>query len=144
MTIIYSSTVTRLRADRLRDDAGALQPTRDWANATSTTIANVSIQPVSTSEVRDAGGVLTTDEWKLYGRRGVKIDLVNGDRVVWDGRTLDVIGLPQSWPGLMSGWHHSEFTLKASPPTRFSASGVDGIVRDEEIRAASAQRTYTP
>ena len=144
MPMIYSSTVTRLRADRLRDDAGLLQPTRDWENATTTEITGVSVQPVTTSETRDAGGVLTTDEWRLYGPRGVKVDLVNGDRVVWDGRTLDVIGEPQSWPGLTSGWHHSEIVLKASPPTRFAASGVAGILHDEEVRAATAQQTYTP
>jgi hypothetical protein len=128
----------------LRDDGGTLTPTRDWANATTATITGVSVQPVVTSEARDAAGVTTTDEWKLFGRHGIKIDLVNGDRVLWDGRTLDVVGVPQTWAGLSSGWHHSEVTLKQSPFTRLNASGAAAVVHDAELNAAAAQATYTP
>ena len=145
MPLIYSQTITRLRAPRFRDDAGSLQPTRDFANATTVTIPNVSVQPVMTDETRDNGGVLIIDEWKIFGPRGVDLDLTNGDRVLWDGRTLDVIGEPQAWPALLGpGFHHSEVTCKASPPTRLGASGVGAVLHDEEVRHATTQQTYTP
>ena len=102
------------------------------------------MQPVMTDETRDAGGVIRTDTWKVFRARGVGLDLANGDRVLWDGRTLDVIGEPQSWPGLRAGWHHSEIVCKASPPTRFAASGVDEVLRDERTRYAASQQTYQP
>lgn len=146
MPIIYSQTVTRLRATQIRDADGTLTPQRDWSTATATAITSVSVQPKMTSEQRDGAGVTVTDEWVLYGRRGVKIDLVNGDRVLWDGRTLDVIGAPQSWPALFGsgGWHHSEITLKQSPFTRLDATGVEATTRDAELLATNTQHTYTP
>ncbi len=141
---IFSQSVTRLRATRLRDDSGALTPQSDWANATSTVLAGVSVQPVATSEVRDAAGIAQADEWILYGPRGAKVDLQLGDRVLWDGRTLDVIGVPQSWPGLLAGWHHSEIHLKASPPTRLPARGAAAVQEAADIGAMLPQRVWTP
>ena len=142
MPAIYSQSFTRLRAPRLRDDGGTLTPQRDWVAAESTVISGVSIQPKMTSEQRDAAGVTVTDEWTIFSRRGVRLDLVNGDRVLWDGRTLDVIGSPQSWPGLLAGWHHSEITVKQSPFTRLTASGAAAVTHDAELGAANTQQTF--
>lgn len=144
MSLIYSQSVTRLRAQRIRDEGGTLTPQSNWANAASTVISGVSVQPVATSETRDAAGIQTTDEWKLYGPRGVKVDLQVGDRVLWDGRTLDVVGVPQTWPGLQAGWHHSEITLRQSPPTRLGQRGVGAVLDAGVLGASGPQVKYTP
>lgn len=144
MPAIYSQTVTRLRATRLRDSGGTLTPQSDWAHATSVDIPGVSIQPVATTETRDDAGILTTDEWRLFTRRGYTVDIQAGDRVIWAGRTLDVVGGPQTWPGVLAGSHHTEIALKASPPTVLGATGAPALLRQAEAGGYATQQTWTP
>jgi hypothetical protein len=145
VSIIYSQSVVRQRAAQLRSaNSGILLPQRDWAHASSVTITGVSVQPDQTTAVNDAGGVEVTDMWRLFGPRGVKLDIVQGDRVLWDGRTLDVVGAPQSWAGLGSGWHHTEIVMRQLPLTRLSGSGADGVAQDGTWAAAQSIIPYTP
>jgi hypothetical protein len=141
---IFSQTVIWLRAARLRDGDGSLTPQSDWANAAATTVIGVSIQPAGTTETRDAAGIIPTEDWRLFTRRGSVLPAAAGDRIVWDGRTLDVIGVPQTWPGILAGSHHSEIILKVSPPTRLNAAGVGAILHDGQLATSYPQQVYQP
>ncbi len=79
---------------------------RDWANAEVIPLSNVAIQPASTTE--DALDRQTTvSGWRFYGPP--ETDLKATDRVMWYGRTFDVVGEPQPWidplnPGDVDHW----------------------------------------
>jgi hypothetical protein len=145
VSFIYSQSYIRERAPQLRSpNSGVLLPQRDWDNATQVTVTGVSIQPVVTTETRDAAGIQSNEDWRIFSQRGVKLDLQVGDRVLWEGRVMDVIGLPQSWPGLTSGWHHSEVLVRAQSPARLSGVGADGLVREGALEAMTPTVPYTP
>ena len=140
MPVIWCQTVTRLRADQLRDGSGVARPQRDWPHADHLDIAGVSVQPVMTTEARDAAGVQVTDQWRLYTRRGHTVDIKSGDRVVWNGLTLDVLGFPEVWQGVVAGlMHHQEILLKQSPPTRQSSVGTAAVLHDQVLAAQNTQ-----
>lgn len=136
---IFAQSVTRLRAVRDRDDTGALVPQSDWSSASQVVIGGVSVQPALTSEVRNAAGVQSTEEWLVFSPRGVVLDLVVGDRCQWQGTVFDVVGVPQSWPG-----HHSEVRLRKQPVTMLTATGVAAVLQQGLTGAVNAQEPYTP
>jgi hypothetical protein len=57
-------------------------------------------------------------QWRLFTRNGAVADVRAGDRVVWDSRSLDVVGDPQRWAGPSGGTHHWEVVLREQPVTR--------------------------
>ena len=144
MSLITSQSVTVLRAARLRDDTGTLTAQSDWENATSHQIDNVSVQPVQTDEERGSGQIIPSETWRLFSARGVDVDIQAGDRVVWMGRTLDVIGNPQRWHGLPGSVHHAEILLRSSAPTAIAATGVSGVLRQAQEAAAYPQQPWSP
>jgi hypothetical protein len=111
------------RAAQRTDSSGAVTPQRDWDNATTVTLTGVSVQPEGTAEARDAGGVEVSAQWRLFTRSGAVADVRAGDRVVWDSRSLDVVGDPQRWAGPSGGTHHWEVVLREQPVTRRGLSG---------------------
>jgi hypothetical protein len=142
--VIGAETVVVQRAAPLLDSSGAPTPQRDWDNATETTLTGVSVQPEGTTEARDAGGVEVTAQWRLFTRRGTSADFRAGDRVVWDGRTLDVVGDPQRWAGPFGGSHHWEVVLREQPVTRSGAAGVAAVLADATRETATQIRPWTP
>jgi hypothetical protein len=144
MPVIFSQTVTRLRAPQLIDAGGVTRPQRDWPNAADVQISGVSVQPVMTTEARDAAGVLDSDQYRLYTRRGVTVDVQVGDRVVWQGLTLDVEGVPEAWPAVIAGGlHHQEILLRRIPLTRQGSTTVTGVLHDN-LLAAQEQQSWSP
>lgn len=144
MSFITSQSVTVLRAARLRDDTGTLTPQSDWENATQFQVNNVSVQPVQTDENRGSGQIIPSETWRLFSARGTDIDIQVGDRVIWRGRTLDVVGNPQRWHGLPGTTHHAEILLRSSAPTPIAAAGVAGNLRQAQEAAAYPQEPWTP
>jgi hypothetical protein len=144
VAVIGAESVTVQRAARRTDSSGALTPQRDWENATSVTLTATSVQPDVTAETRDAGGVEVTAQWRLFTRDGAVADLRTGDRVVWDGRSLDVVGDPQRWAGPNGGTHHWEVVLREQPVTRSGAVGVSAVLADATRETATQMRPWTP
>jgi hypothetical protein len=142
--VIGRESVTVQRAAPLLDSLGAVTPQRDWDNASSVMLTGVSVQPEGTSEARDAGGVEVTAQWRLFTQRGASADFRTGDRVIWDGRTLDVVGDPQRWPGPFGGTHHWEVLLREQPVTRTGAVGVAAVLADATRETATQIRPWTP
>ena len=136
---IFGQSLTRIRADRLRDDTGTLVPQSDWTDAPEVEIESLSIQPRPPLESRDAAGIQPTEEWMIFSRRGVVLDLLAGDRARFRGVVYDVVGTPQDWPG-----HHSEVMLRKQPLTRLDAAGSTGVLRQGLAGATNAQVPYTP
>lgn len=84
----------------------------DWANATATTVANVSVQPETSSEDVANRDTVTT-RYHLYSAPAGDLDLTAYDRVQWNGLTLEVLGDVQRWPlPLGGGVHHVEAVLR--------------------------------
>lgn len=143
--MIGVETVVVERAPALVDGQGNPTPQRDWANATSTTYEGVSVQPASTQETWDARGVAVTVDLMLYTRPGQVVDIRADDRVLWDGRTLEVVGEPQVWKHPMrAGVHHLEVMLRSRPLASSGARGVAAVLADAAGEAASYARPWTP
>lgn len=142
--MIGAETVTVVRADRVIDSQGSLTPQRDWDNAASRQVSVLSVQPAGTTDVRDARGVEVTAGWRLFTQRGQGIDLVEGDRVLWAGLTLEVVGAPQKWNGPSGGVHHWEVDLREQPPTVSGATDVTSVLRAGVQAAADESRVWTP
>lgn len=143
--MIGVETVTVQRAPALVDGQGNVTPQRDWANATSATYEGVSVQPASTRETWDAQGVAVTVDWQLFTRPGQVVDIRADDRVLWDGRTLEVVGEPQVWKHpTRAGVHHVEVMLRARPSASSGARGVAAVLADATREAASYARPWTP
>jgi hypothetical protein len=103
---IMNQVCAVLRAAVLPDRYGPNTNTRDWANATSTPLARVAIQPSSTTE-DSLERQTTVSGWRFYGPP--ETDLLATDRVEWYGKTFEVVGEPQPWmdplnPGAIDHW----------------------------------------
>lgn len=103
-------SVTRVRAASTGED--------DYGNPTpgtpaSTTIANVSLQPLLGTASSESNGVdydrLVT-RWKLFAPPGT--DLLTTDRIQQGSLDLEVDGEPVTWPGPDGQPHHVEVMLK--------------------------------
>ena len=91
MVNLTSDTATRLRAPFKTDRYGNTSTERDWPNATSSPLTNISIQPDDSNEsAGDSHQVITG--WRLISARGIDVDLLPTDRVAYDGMTLEVDG----------------------------------------------------
>jgi hypothetical protein len=83
-------------------------------------------------------------QWRLFTRNGAVADVRAGDRVVWDSRSLDVVGDPQRWAGPSGGTHHWEVVLREQPVTRSGAVGVAAVLADATRETATQIRPWTP
>lgn len=84
-------TVTRLRAAQTTERGATI---RDWANAQSLAISGCHVQPDTTSSdyAERANTIQTYTLWAP-----VDADVLRGDRIVANGTTFDVVGVPFSW-----------------------------------------------
>jgi hypothetical protein len=104
-----NETVTRLRAPYASDRYGNEASSRDWASATSLSIANCSVQPMVGSEVlvdRDA----RVHRWILYGP--ANIDVLPTDRIVHKGVTYEVQGDVRHWTGATGNLDNTQLELE--------------------------------
>ncbi|MFE3409452.1 hypothetical protein ACFXMT_14280 [Streptomyces mirabilis] len=110
MSILYGDTATLVRAPLKVDKYGNTTTERDWANATRTAFAGLSVQPDTSSEAEgDRPAVITG--WLLKTQKGRDFPALPTDRVEWDGLTLSVDGEVGRYK-LGGRLHHCEARLK--------------------------------
>ena len=93
-------TVTVLRAG-VQMDHGTEIP--DWSEPTETTVSGCSVQPTFGEEEtshRDA----VQSEYTVYMPKGTDVDAYC--RIVWKGKTYEVVGNPSVWDVPMSSVEH--------------------------------------
>lgn len=107
----FAEQVVRLRAPVATDRYG--NEKRDWAAAERAEVTGVNIQPAGApadSDEDTSGRQVTVTTWYLCTRPGVDLDLLETDRIEWDGMTLEVNGKVGRWR-LAGRAHHVEATL---------------------------------
>lgn len=110
MSLLQADTVTIVRAPYKVDKYGNTTTQRDWLNAIRTTVLGVSVQPdVSTEATGDRTSVVTG--WRLITRKGRDFPALSGDRIEFDGMTLEVDGEVGRYR-MGSRIHHVEARLK--------------------------------
>jgi hypothetical protein len=111
---MFHQSFVRVRAPLVTDRYNNAK--RDWANAARTTVTGVNIQPAGVpvrSEEDTADRQTTTTTWNLQTAEGVDLDLLETDRIEFDGMTLEVDGKVGRWPDPFGpGVHHVEARLK--------------------------------
>lgn len=108
----YAHTVMRVRAPETVDRYQNKK--RDWANAVRTPMAGVNVQPAGSPPVSDEDTVdrqTTVTGWRLYTPRGMDVDLLETDRVEYEGMTFEVDGKVGRWR-IAGKVHHVEVDLK--------------------------------
>lgn len=83
----------------------------DWANATTTTLEGVHVQPVAVAEQLDPGRDTVTTRWRLRAPADAAAALPAGrlqatDRVVWRGDVYEIDGRPEDWPSASGDMDH--------------------------------------
>lgn len=110
MSLLQADTVVIVRAPFKVDKYGNTSAVRDWANATRTTVARVSVQPdVSVEATGDRASVVTG--WRLITGKGRDFPALPGDRIEYEGMTLEVDGEVGRFR-MGSRVHHVEARLK--------------------------------
>lgn len=110
MSLLQADSVVIVRAPYLVDKYGNTTSQRDWANATRTTVARVSVQPDGSTEATgDRTSVVTG--WRLITSKGRDFPALSGDRIEYDGMTLEVDGEVGRFR-MGSRVHHVEARLK--------------------------------
>ena len=103
----FRQTVTRLRPVT-KTSRGSTVP--DWDAAASLVISGCSVQPSTTSLSQD-GRVLGIDEsFTLY--MPPTADVIEGDRVVFNGETYTVIGVPKRWISPTGGLSNKQVSIE--------------------------------
>lgn len=108
--MIFSATITRVRAGTKTDRAGDTMP--DWEASTRLDYHGVSMQPRIEQETVQTDRDLSVSSWWLSSQIHQDIDLLATDRVEFAGMTLEVVGDVGRWPHPDGGVHHIEATLK--------------------------------
>jgi hypothetical protein len=72
------------------------------------------------------------------------IPLAEHHRVLWAGKTLEVLGIPQRWPRPDGGVHHVEARLREISSTKVSATGATATLADLVDEAASGAQQWVP
>ncbi|MFJ9961074.1 hypothetical protein [Streptomyces avermitilis] len=110
MSILTADSVVIVRAPLKTDKYGNPSSVRDWASATRTPVAGVSVQPDGSAEAT-GDRTSTITGWRLMTAKGRDLDLLRTDRVEFDGMTLEVDGKVGRFR--MGGRvHHVEARLK--------------------------------
>ncbi|MEU2724074.1 hypothetical protein [Streptomyces smyrnaeus] len=108
----YAHSIVRVRAPEVTDRYGNKQ--RDWANAVRTSMVGVNVQPAgspSQSDEDNGDRQTTVTGWRLYSPRGMDVDLLETDRVEYEGMTLEVDGKVGRWR-VGGTVHHVEASLR--------------------------------
>lgn len=93
-------SVTRLRPG-VKTVRGSDLP--DWEHATSLTISGCSVQPGATELSQDGRVLGILDGMTCYLPEGS--DVQEGDRIVYDGETYVIDGVPRKWVGAFNLSH---------------------------------------
>lgn len=105
MVTLFTDTIVIVRAPATTGRYGDAVP--DWANATRTTVEDVSVQPgpaLADAETVDGTRDSTTTRWLGFTPIGSgDLDLLATDRVEYAGLTLEVDGKPRRWPDPING-----------------------------------------
>jgi hypothetical protein len=114
VSLLFHQTFVRVRAPLVEDRYRNKKP--DWDNATRITVSGVNIQPAGVpvqSEEDTDDRQTTVTAWNLQTPEGVDLDLLETDRIEFDGMTLEVDGKVGRWPDPFApGVHHVEARLK--------------------------------
>ncbi|MEU4967778.1 hypothetical protein [Streptomyces smyrnaeus] len=108
----YAHSIVRVRAPEVTDRYGNKQ--RDWANAVRTALVGVNVQPAGSPPQSDEDSIdrqTTVTGWRLYTPPGMDLDLLETDRVEYDGITLEVDGKVGCWR-IGGKVHHVEAMLR--------------------------------
>jgi hypothetical protein len=112
--LLFHQSFVRVRAPLVKDRYS--NEKRDWGSAERTLVPGVNIQPAGVparSEESTDDRQTTVTAWNLQTREGVDLDLLETDRVEFDGMTLEVDGKVGRWPDPFGpGVHHVEARLK--------------------------------
>jgi hypothetical protein len=112
--MMFLQSIVRVRAPVVTDRYNNRK--RDWDDATRLTVEGVNVQPAGTPPRSDESTIdrqTTVTSWTLQTREGVDLDLLETDRVEFDGMTLEVDGRVGRWPDPFTGAvHHVEARLK--------------------------------
>lgn len=127
----FMETIVRQRAEHRTDRNGLPVVQRDWDNADELTVIGVAVQPLSSREAQASDARAVTTQWVLITRPRGDVDVARGDRVVWSGRTLEVIAEPERWPAVIGGVDHVEAVLQEAPPW----PGAGGDTTDGHLQA---------
>ncbi|WP_053061992.1 hypothetical protein [Rhodococcus sp. ARP2] len=110
---MFTDTIAIQRAPVTRSRQG--NEVFDWDNATATPVSFlVSVQPSGMIEGAGGRSVTTVSNWRLITPAGTDLDLLATDRVLWAGRSLEVVGEIARWPHPMKPGevHHVETELQ--------------------------------
>lgn len=111
MTLIFHQQVTVVRPGTRVDRGG--NEIADWSAAIRAAVGPVSVQPNTQHEETEPDRTAVVTGWRVISAPGVDADVRSGDRVEWDGMTLEVAGEVARWPDpLEGGVHHIEFTVR--------------------------------
>lgn len=112
MSRLFGQAPVRVRAPLVADRYGNKK--RDWAAAERLTLAGVNVQPAGSPPVSDEDTVdrqTTVTGWRLYSSPGRDVDLLETDRLEYDGMTFEVDGKVGRWR-IGTRVHHVEADLK--------------------------------
>lgn len=101
-----SQTVTRLRPN-IKTIRGS--DVFDWDNPSELVIAGCSVQP-GTTELSQDGRVLGVLDG-LTAYLPPDADVMEGDRIVYDGKVYTIDGMPKKWVGV-AHTSHTQLTLR--------------------------------
>jgi hypothetical protein len=114
VSLFFHQQFVRVRAPLVEDRYKNKK--RDWNSAERVTISGVNIQPAGTpvrSEEDTDDRQTTVTAWNLQSAEGRDLDLLETDRIEFDGMTLEVDGKVGRWPDPFGpGVHHVEARLK--------------------------------
>lgn len=103
----FRQTVTRIRPGQ-KVSRGSTVP--DWENADELTITGCSVQPSSTSLSQDGRVLGIADLYTVY--MPADADVAEGDRVVYNGETFVVRGVPGMWASPTGGLDNKQVQVE--------------------------------
>lgn len=103
----FTQSVTRYRAGTTTSRGSTIP---DWANTTSATISGCSVQPSTTTLSQDGRVLGISESYTLYMPSGA--DIIEGDRVVYDGEIYTVVGVPKKWISPTGNLSNKQVTLE--------------------------------
>ncbi|MBO0881976.1 MAG: hypothetical protein J2P17_16875 [Mycobacterium sp.] len=112
---MFLQTVVVSRAGSTTNQAGSVVP--DWKNPVNVTYSNVCVQPLPVgareTETIGTGTDQVVTRWRMFSAPGNDMDVLNTDRVLYNGMTLVVDGEVNRWHDPYTGAvHHIEVVLK--------------------------------
>ncbi|MFE3657276.1 hypothetical protein [Streptomyces sp. NPDC059165] len=111
--MVFHQSIVRLRAGVKQDRGGNTIP--DWSEGavSSLTVSSVSVQPSSQEETPDETRTAVTTGWRVISAPGVDADIRANDRILWDGKALEIVGEVARHQQFLDGsTHHIEFFVR--------------------------------